>query len=284
MKENRDRYLGFTYNGKSMNMTAEADFFGFIENSGNELSFFNSPDFSNEFVVPQFGDRTFYTGNTKNNRTFSLKVQLDKITLHKYREFLEWLSPDSEGLLVFDYNPNYGYQVKLQSISDSEFHVTKRRNNNEDFYYVDLNLNFITTYDYAAQWVKKPVAYTGSSEDNLIDNEFYEDFIEVAGNNFKIYNYHNLVNYFTIDFDNQLTIVSPVNPPVTLVTITGAGTNAKYFSEFGIALKSDGSFLNCGSGDPIIPISPRSDIALTITTSGSGSKINSIVPSSREVI
>jgi hypothetical protein len=89
MKEYRDRYLGFTYNGKSMNMTAEADFFGFIENDGNQLSFFNTPEFSNEFVSPQFGERTYYTGNTKSNRTFDLKIQLDKITLHKYREFLE---------------------------------------------------------------------------------------------------------------------------------------------------------------------------------------------------
>jgi hypothetical protein len=89
MKEYRDRYLGFTYNGKSMNMTSEADFFGFIENDGNELSFFNTPEFNNEFVIPQFGEKTIYTGNTKSNRTFNLKIQLDKITLHKYREFLE---------------------------------------------------------------------------------------------------------------------------------------------------------------------------------------------------
>jgi len=89
MKEYKDRYLGFTYNEKSINMTAEADFFGFIENEGNELEFFNAPDFTNEFVIPQFGEKTIYTGNTKSNRTFNLKVQLDKITLHKYREFLE---------------------------------------------------------------------------------------------------------------------------------------------------------------------------------------------------
>ena len=151
MKEYRDRYLGFTYNGKTMNMTAEADFFGFIENDGNELSFFNTPDFSNEFVVPEFSERTIYTGNTKSNRRFNLKIQLEKLTLHKYREFLEWLNLDSQGTLVFDYNPNYGYDVKVQSISPSEFHVTKRKNHNEDFYYVDMAVEFITVRDFAAK-------------------------------------------------------------------------------------------------------------------------------------
>ena len=151
MKEYRDRYLGFTYNGKAMNMTAEADFFGFIENEGNELSFFNTPDFSNEFVVPEFGERTIYTGNTKSNKTFSLKIQLEKLTLHKYREFLEWLNLDSQGTLIFDYSPNYGYDVKVQSISPSEFHVTKRKNHNEDFYYVDMAVDFITVRDFAAK-------------------------------------------------------------------------------------------------------------------------------------
>lgn len=89
MIENRDRYLGFTYRGKTMSMNSEADFYGFIENSGNDLSFANAPDFTNEFAVPQFGERTYYTGNTKSNRMFSLKIQLDKISLRKYREFLE---------------------------------------------------------------------------------------------------------------------------------------------------------------------------------------------------
>jgi hypothetical protein len=276
MRENRDRYLGFTYNGKSMNMTAEADFFGFIENSGNELSFFNTPEFTNEFVVPQFGEKTIYTGNTKSNKVFNLKIQLDKINLHKYREFLEWLSPDSQGILIFDYNPNYGYDVKLENVSQSEFHVVKRSNHNEDFYYIDLAIDFITVRDYAARWVKEGVFFPGG---NLIESEFYEDFIEeVDEDTYKIYNYHNVKNYFTIEFDNTLAIQEPGETPTSLVSITGAGTGAKYLSEFGIALKADGTFLACGP-NPLISLEAKTNRTLIIT----GTNIK-IIPSSREIL
>jgi len=276
MKEYRDRYLGFTYNGKSMNMTSEADFFGFIENDGNELSFFNTPEFNNEFVIPQFGEKTIYTGNTKSNRTFNLKIQLDKITLHKYREFLEWLNPDSQGTLIFDYNPNYGYDVKLQSISQSEFHVLKKANHNEDFYYIDLAIDFVTTRDYAARWIEEDIFFPGGS---LIESEFYEDFIEEVDTDiYKIYNYHNVKNYFTIEFDNTLAIQQPGQSPISLVSVTGAGTGAKYISEFGIALKADGSFLSCGP-NPLIFLEPKTDRTLIIT----GTNIK-IIPSSREIL
>jgi hypothetical protein len=257
-------------------MTAEADFFGFIENDGNELSFFNTPDFSNEFVIPQYGERTYYTGNTKSNKTFSLKVQLDKITLHKYREFLEWLNLDSKGTLIFDYNPNYGYDVKVQSISPSEFHVTKKSNNNEDFYYVDLSIEFITVSDFAARWTKEGVFFPGGS---LIENEFYEDFIEEIGvNTYKIYNYHNIKNYFTIEFDNTLAIQEPGETPISLVSITGAGTGAKYFSEFGIAIREDGNFRSSGPR-PVIFLEPKTNRTFLIT----GTNIK-IIPSSREIL
>ena len=147
-----DKYLGFTYRNKKLNMTESADFKGFIENSGNELSFFNTPDFSNEFVSPQFGERTYYLGNTKTNRIFSLKVQLDKITLKEYKEFLRWLDLDSKGLLIFDYNEKFGYDVKVNAISNSEFHVIPDcEEEEEEKYYIDLTIEFITTKDFASR-------------------------------------------------------------------------------------------------------------------------------------
>lgn len=280
MKEYRDRYLGFTYNEKTMNMTAEADFFGFIENEGSELSFFNTPDFSNEFIIPQFGERTIYTGNTKSNRVFNLKIQLEKLTLYRYREFLEWLNLDSQGTLIFDYSPNYGYDVKVQSISPSEFHVTRRSNHNEDFYYVDMTVEFVTVRDFAAKWVKSEIFSPGG---DLIESEMFEPFIEtIATNTYKIHNYHNVKNYIIVEFNTNLTIqsppIAPATTPTDLVTITGAGTGAKYFSEFGIALRADGSFLSCGP-NPLISWKAKSNKNLIIT----GTNIK-IIPTSREIL
>lgn len=286
MKEYRDRYLGFTYNKKTLNMTAEADFYGFIENSGNELSFFNTPGFTNEFVVPQYGEKTIYTGNTKSNRVFNLKVQLDKISLHDYRKFLEWLNPDNQGTLIFDYNPNYGYKVKVQSVSNSEFHVLKKRNHNEDFYYADMSIDFITVDDYAAKWVGNEVYYPipdpNSAGVSLVDNELYEDFIEEKEeeeDEYTIYNYHNVKNYFTIEFNDSLTIKKGGDK---LVEISSAGNNAIFYSEYGIALTDVGNFLPCGS-KASIALEANSNETFEITT-GTNGAINKIYPSSREIL
>jgi hypothetical protein len=56
---------------------------------------------------------------------------------------------DDQGLLSFSYNSNYGFEVKVDSISDGEFHVT-REDNCDDKYYVNLSVTFTTVSDFAA--------------------------------------------------------------------------------------------------------------------------------------
>lgn len=273
-----DKYLGFTYNDIKLNMSSTADFKGFIENSGNDLSFFNTPAFTNEFAVPNFGNRTFYLGNTKNNRTFSLKIQLDKINMKTYREFLAWLSPDSTGILSFDYNSKYGYKVKLENITTSEYHIAETISG-VDFYYIDLTVDFITLEHYAAEWIEGDVYWDSLDSDhqNLVNNNFNIPFMEydIEYDYYTIYNFHNIVNYFIIEFDNNLTITEESED---IVQITSAGDNAKYYSEFGIAIKADGKFLECGP-KPKISINPQDNRELKI--SGTNWKL---IPTSREVI
>lgn len=282
-----DSYLGFSYNGKTLNMKPGADFTGFIENSGNDLQFFNTPDFTNEFVNTQFGEKTFYTGNTKTNRRLEFDIQLDKITLEKYKEFLEWLNLDDTGFLVLDYNSNYGFEVKIDSISNSEFHVT-REDNCDDKYYVNLTISFITITDFAAIWkqtYEEDVFWSDGEEDILIDNSKGQVFIEAeTGDIFKIFNRHNLKNYIVIEFDGNLKIETVGSGSSVLVDFEGAGAGAKYFSEFGIALKADGSFIACGLNpsitcDPVIAWAPNTNKELKITGT-----INKIIPTSREIL
>lgn len=275
-----DKYLGFEYNGKRLGINDASDFEGFIINSSDDFRFSNAPSFSNTFTELPFGERTYFSGVTKTNKTFNFNIQLDKILLSEYREFLEWLSPDSSGTLIFDYNPNYGYDVKLSSISEGEFQVVKTSEHNEDFYYVSLSLSFITLHDFAAKWVGSDVYYPGGS---LIDNELYENFISVNADSYTFYNYHSLKNYFTIEFDKSLTIKEGTgDDEVTLVNISNAGDGAIFYSEYGIALAADDSFLPCGS-NPKITLDPNSNRTFTITTETTGN-INKIYPTSREIL
>jgi hypothetical protein len=131
--------------------------------------------------------------------------------------------------------------------------------------------------DFAARWSKEGVFFPGGS---LIENEFYEDFIKGIGvNTYTIYNYHNIKNYFTIEFDNTLSIQEiTATTPIPLVSITGAGTGAKYFSEFGIAITANGNFRSSGPR-PVIFLEPKTNRTFLIT----GTNIK-IIPSSREIL
>lgn len=274
-----DNYLGFSYRGKALGMKSNSNFKGFIENDGNELSFFNTPDFSNEFVVPQFGDRTIYTGNTKNNRTFNLKIQLDKITLTDYRKFLEWLNPDSEGVLIFDYSTNYGYDVKVQSVSDSEFHVITDCTGEQE-YYIDLNVEFITVKDFAARWIATDVAWTDSTDPlpTLINNDAGEPFVTVEGNIFTFKNYNNLKNYLIIEFNDSLVIRKTNASGEILVNVTGTGSRTHY-SEFGIVVDGNGNFVPCGP-KPLISLEPGETKILHLSKTAD----ITIIPTSREIL
>lgn len=280
-----DNYLGFEYNNKRLGITGSLDFVGFISNSGNDLRFFNTPNFSNEFTEVAFGERTYLNGVTKTNRSFSFNIELDEITLAEYRDFLDWLNPDSEGTLIFDYNTNYGYDVKVSSLSEGQFIVKK---GSPEKYFVSISLSFITTHDYAARWVGSEVYYplpdpntTGVS---LIDNENSKPFISVdtETNLYTFENAHNLKNFFIIEFDENLYIDTNEENPVELVKIENAGEGCVYYSEYGIALDDDGNFLECGL-NPKITLGKNSETKLEITVTGDG-EITKIYPTSREIL
>lgn len=144
-----DNYLSFNYKNESYSTTAYSlynDFNGFIINEGTDLTFFNPSNFSHEFMTPQFANQSYFMGTTQENREFNFSILLKSVTMSTYKNFLRWLNPKSEGLLWFDYNPNWGYDVKINSISEGKFTV------NQDCiaeltYNIELTVGFITKND-----------------------------------------------------------------------------------------------------------------------------------------
>jgi hypothetical protein len=118
-----DKYIGFKYRGKSLGMSASSDFKGFIENNGADLKFFNTPTFTNEFTPIAYGDKTIYTGNTKNNKTFNFLIHLVEISLADYKSFLNWLNLDSI-IGVSGSNPLQGISIPARTIKTLEITAT----------------------------------------------------------------------------------------------------------------------------------------------------------------
>jgi hypothetical protein len=84
------------------------------------------------------------------------------------------------------------------------------------------------------------------------------DFIKDEDDNeYEIFNHHNLKNYFIIDFDNNLSIRDIEKPTKYYTYIYDAGTGAKYFSEYGIVLTKDGTFI------------PTANLPMNVTSSSS---------------
>lgn len=179
-----DNYLSFNYKNSSYTGTAPfnkyrlyEDFGGFIINELDDLTLFNPSEFSHEFVNPQFGNQSFFIGTSRENREFEFPIALEEISLADYRGFLAWLDPASEGVLSFPYNTSYGYDVKVNSITEGKFTVVS---GTTDKYNVELTVGFITKNDWAARWITtNPVYYLlGIGTNVLIDNEDNYDFID----------------------------------------------------------------------------------------------------------
>lgn len=139
--------------------------------------------------------------------------------------------------MIFDYNENYGYDVKIDNIGVGTFDVIARCNNNNDLYNVGIDLSFITTERYTAKWVGSEVEYTGVADDILADNEEGINFVDVTNGIYTFNNRHGIENGFIIRFKGKLSIGFDIN-------FDSGDVDATYYSEYGVAIDDNGKFLS----------------------------------------
>ena len=133
-----DEFTDFTWDG----LDAFRNFGAFIINEKREsLKFYNGPSFTNEYTNPQFDRSNIFTGVSFKSQQISFKIGVYWISIEDYRKLLNWLNPYVISNLVFDFNRDYSYQVKLASREDSTRYIVGRENN-EPRYYTEMTLNF----------------------------------------------------------------------------------------------------------------------------------------------
>ena len=241
-----DNFISFNFKNESL-----SDYNGKIINGGADLQIFSTPSFTNQFEFPKFGNRSLLTGVDKQNRTFNFNIILVDISLLRYKEFLNWLNLNDTGILSFDYNPNYGINVKMESISSANIFPSKYCEDGQ-LYSAELTVQFTTVGDWAARWIGQLASINFIEDEsdfsNIIDNNEGQDFItgiiEPDNTNkwsFGLINNHQLVNYYIVNFniDDPHSITIKINDEDYYV-LKGQGT---LFTEFGIALKEDGDFI-----------------------------------------
>ena len=103
----RDTYTDFSFDEiKSENFKV-----WIINNKDVQRSM--SPNFSDKFNSPTYGQIRFYEGTTIDKQDFKLSCAAINITLNEWRAITEWLSPLKSGKLRFDWNDKYYYMVKI---------------------------------------------------------------------------------------------------------------------------------------------------------------------------
>lgn len=133
-----DKFSTFSWD----NQDAFRNYGAFIINEKREdLKFYNGPSFSNEYSSPQFSTFTNLSGITFKTQQISFKIGVYWITIEDYRRFLNWLNPYTISNLVFSFNSDYCYQVKLASIADSIRYVIGSEGTNP-CYYTEMTLTF----------------------------------------------------------------------------------------------------------------------------------------------
>ena len=170
----RDNYTNFTFDDlKSENFKV------WITNK-NDLKWNMSPNFSDKFNTPTYGQIRYHEGTTVDKQDFKLSCVAVNVTLDEWRAITEWLSPLKSGKLTFDWNDKYYYMVKLSKAPSGTIFIKNKIDNvMGQLFIVTFDLEFTTVYDWAAsgQYCEQSMstATGGVNDYTLVDPSIFNN-------------------------------------------------------------------------------------------------------------
>lgn len=134
-----DDYCKFEWAGHDM----WEDYHAFILNeSKGSLKFYNGPSYSNNYASLQFESaKNLFTGVSFKTWTISFKIGVYAVTEKQYRKLIYSLNPYEINNLIFAFQPDWRYVVKLSKVEDGIRYVVGKQGS-EDLYYTEMNLSF----------------------------------------------------------------------------------------------------------------------------------------------
>lgn len=142
-----------------------------INDKKGSLKFYNGPSFSNEYSKPQFSSNSGdLIGVNFNRQTISFTVGVYWISAQDYRRLIACLDPLITDYIIFNFEPNYRYNVKLSKIGDSTRWIIGYENG-EPRYYTELSLTFDLqgeqcakgVYSYEMDWLQNSITDKGKT-------------------------------------------------------------------------------------------------------------------------
>ena len=172
----RDEYTDFTFNGvRSSQMKV------WITNS-RDIMFRLTPEFTDNFVSPSYGNVQLLNSTNKNKSSYPLKCIAIDITMQDWRAIQQWLSPDSVGRLEFDFNDRTYYNAKIsKAITGTTFVRGTYDRLIGDLYIIEFSLEFTTVDDFAALGMVNVgilgKGFRSSLDDNGTTNNTDDDYL-----------------------------------------------------------------------------------------------------------
>lgn len=135
-----DKYARFYWAGHDM----WEEFGAFILNEKREgLKFYNGPSFSNSYASPQFAqDNSMLNDISFSTCSISFNIGVYAISSADYRKLIYCLHPMEINDLIFEFQKEWRYHVKLAKRADSTRYVIGTNADGEDLYYTELSLTF----------------------------------------------------------------------------------------------------------------------------------------------
>lgn len=167
----RDDYTNFTFD----DLRSE-NFKVWITNKG-DLKRNMSPNFSDKFNTPTYGQIRYHEGTTIDKQDFKFSCVAVDVTLNEWRAITEWLSPLKSGKLLFDWNDKYYYMVKLSKAPNGTMFIKSKIDKTMgQLFIITFDLEFTTVYDWAAigPYCEQKVLSDGNIK-NLIDPSIYNN-------------------------------------------------------------------------------------------------------------
>lgn len=247
-----EKFIGFKF-GNDFEVGLDKTYDGFIINEDG-FAYSLGPEFDDEFASTNYGDRNFYMGTTVGNRTFSFEVQFRELTKAKFREVMYKLRAKKVDILVFDQWEDFGFNVKLASVGEAVYDPIGDCDG-EYKYNVRIPLEFVTVNRWWAEKVIEPTALT----DKNIGQGGFGYVTPGTNSGYKFTNNNNMVNYLEIEFKGKLVFNG--------IEISELADEGTFFSEFGIAVAKNGSFI-CSKPEAMLKLVPgetKDNIGVVVT-------------------
>ena len=164
LKKMLDKFTTFSWDG----LDSFENFGAFITNN-KDLKFYNGPSFSNAYTQPQFESHAGYlTGVSFQVQQISFNIGVYAVDDETYRKLIYWLNPLKISYLVFSFNTDYRYNLKLSKVSETSTRSIIGYDGQVPLYYTELSLTFDV--------IGKPCAIGTSmyewNKDNNNDNNY----------------------------------------------------------------------------------------------------------------